>query len=77
MKEVGSRKDDAAEFINKVYKTFEQDTINQYVTSIESLNVVKENISNCQKDLTKMVQEYNDTRSDVEQKNQRVLELKS
>ena len=36
--------DDAAGFINNVYKTYESGTINEYVASIESLNVVKEKI---------------------------------
>jgi hypothetical protein len=41
---VKQREIDAGKFINHVYVTFKGDTINEYVTSIESLGVVKEKI---------------------------------
>jgi hypothetical protein len=42
--EIIQRKEDAAGFINNVYKTYEAGTINEYVTSIESLQFVKDKI---------------------------------
>ena len=42
--EIKQREEDAAEFINKLYKTNEAGTINEYVTSIESLDFVKKQI---------------------------------
>jgi hypothetical protein len=42
--EIIQRKEDAGGFINHVYKTFTAGTINEYVTSIESLHIVKDKI---------------------------------
>jgi hypothetical protein len=42
--EIVKRKEKAALFINEVYDNYESETINQYVSSIECLTVVKEKI---------------------------------
>lgn len=54
------RKEDAAEFINKLYKTNEAGTINEYVTSIESLDYVKEKIEQFKLELQQKIKEHNE-----------------
>lgn len=75
--EINQRKEDAAEFINKLYKTNEAGTINEYVTSIESLDYVKEKIEQFKFELQQKIKEHNEEQFKRKEQQQHLDELQN
>ena len=75
--EIKQREEDAAEFINKLYKTNEAGTINEYVTSIESLDFVKKQIEQLKVDLQSQIKDHNDVHFRTKDEQMRLSELQN
>eukprot|EP00347_Sterkiella_histriomuscorum_P024380 403331322 len=60
VQEIITRKEDAAEFINNIYKASDQGTITEYVNFIESLQFVKDKIEQFKIQLQQKIKEYNE-----------------
>lgn len=58
--EIIHRRKDAAEIITNIYKTYEGETVNDWVTSIESLPIVREKIDQFKQTLQSKIKEFND-----------------
>lgn len=60
VQEIVTRKKDAADFIDNIYKASDQGTITEYVNFIESLQFVKDKIEQFKIQLQNKIKEYNE-----------------